>query len=189
MGGKVAEAAAAAARAAGAQAVASGAPENKASIMEDSSRLLEEIGRVVSAVPGKATVRIRRSKDCEGCHACAMLDEEQGLLAEVEDPLGASPGDQVRILTRGIQGQASAALLLYGLPLAMMLGGAIGAQALFRALGLAAASELPAVGGGLLSLAGAFALVYYARKGKGRQAPRSRIVAILGPSQAGELPQ
>jgi positive regulator of sigma E activity len=153
-------------------------------------RVLEEIGRVVSAAPGKATVRIRRSKDCEGCHACSMTDEEQGMLAEVENPLGASPGDQVRILTSGAPGQASAALLLYGLPLAMMLGGAIGVQALFRGLGLARASELPAVGGGLLFLAGSFALLYWIRRRKGAaQSPRSRIVAVLGPSQVSELPQ
>jgi len=153
------------------------------------TRVLEEIGRVVSAAPGRATVRIRRSQDCEGCHACAMTDEEQGMLAEVENPLGASPGDQVRILTSGAQGQASAALLLYGLPLAMMLGGAIGVQALFRGLGLATASELPAVGGGLLFLAGSFALLFWIRRRKGGQTLRSRIVAVLDPSQVGELPQ
>lgn len=153
------------------------------------TRVLEEIGQVVSAAPGKATVRIQRSKDCEGCHACSMTGEEQGMLAEVENPLGASPGDQVRILTSGVQGQASAALLLYGLPLAMMIGGAIGVQALFRGLGLAAASELPAVGGGLLFLAGSFALLFWIRRRKGDQALRSRIVAVLGPSQVGELPQ
>ena len=38
-------------------------------------------------------------------------------------------------------------------------------------------------------MAAAFALVYYVRKRKGAQAVRSRIVAILGPSQVGELPQ
>ena len=157
--------------------------------MEESTRVLEEIGRVVSAAPGKATVRIPRSKECGGCHACAMLDEEQGMLAEVDDPLGAAPGDQVRILTRGTQGQASAALLLYGMPLAMMIGGAIGVQALFRALGLAASSELPAVAGGLLFLAGSFALLYWISRRQGAQALRSRIVAILNPSQVGELPQ
>jgi len=110
------------------------------------------------------------------------------MLAEVDDPLGAQPGDEVRILTKGVQGQASAALLLYGLPLAMMLGGAIGVQALFRALGWAASSELPAVAGGLAFLAGSFALLYWIRRRKGKQPVRSRIVAILNPSQVGELP-
>jgi len=155
--------------------------------MDAPERVLEEVGRVVSAVPGRATVRIPRSKECAGCHGCSMLDEEQGMLAEVDDPLGAQPGDEVRILTKGTQGPASAALLLYGLPLAMMLGGAIGVQALFRALGWAASSELPAVGGGLVFLAGSFALLYWIRRRKGGGSVRSRIVAILNPSQVGQL--
>jgi positive regulator of sigma E activity len=157
---------------------------------KDLPRELEETGQVVRAEAGRATVRIARSRDCGGCQACSPLGEGEGMLAEVDDPLGAAPGDQVRVLSSGLQGQASAALLLYGLPLGMMIGGAIGAQTLFRALGLARSSELPAVAGGLLSLAGAFALVWLARRGKGRnRTPRSRIVAILGPSEVGQFPQ
>jgi hypothetical protein len=42
---------------------------------------------------------------------------------------------------------------------------------------------------GLVLMAAAFALIYYVRKRRGKQTVRSRIVAILGPSQVGELPQ
>jgi hypothetical protein len=42
---------------------------------------------------------------------------------------------------------------------------------------------------GLALMAAAFALIYFVRKRAGKQAVRSRIVEILGPSQAGELPQ
>jgi positive regulator of sigma E activity len=156
--------------------------------MQESTRVLEEIGRVVSAGPGKATVRIPRSKECAGCHGCSMIDPEQGMVAEVENQLGASPGDEVRIETRGVEGKVKAALLLFAFPMAMLLAGAIASQPLFRALGLTRAAEGWRAGQPGL-MAGAFVLVYYARKGKGGKTLSSRIVAILAPSQVGELPQ
>jgi positive regulator of sigma E activity len=157
--------------------------------VETANSILLETGRVLSTQPGKAVVRIPRSKECAGCHGCSMIDAEQGMVAEVENPLGASPGDEVRIETRGVEGKLKAALLLFGLPMAMLLAGAIASQPLFRALGLAAAAEGLGVLAGLVLMAAAFALLHYARKRKGRQPVRSRIVEILGPSQAGELPQ
>ena len=157
--------------------------------MQEFPRVLEEIGHVVSAGLGKATVRIPRSKECAGCHGCSMIDPEQGMVAEVENSVGASPGDEVRIQTRGVEGKVKAALLLFAFPMTMLLAGAIASQPLFRALGLTRAAEGLGVLAGLALMAGAFALVYYARKRKGGQALRSRIVAVLSPSQVGELPQ
>jgi positive regulator of sigma E activity len=156
--------------------------------VEGASAVLSETGRVLSTQPGKAVVRIPRSKECQGCHGCSMIDPEQGMVAEVEDRLGASPGDEVRIETQGVEGKVKAALLLFGFPMAMLLAGAIASQPLFRKLGLGAAAEGLGVLAGLLLMAAAFALLYYARKRKGQQV-HSRIVQILRPSQAGELPQ
>src|SRR5512137_2753358 len=153
--------------------------------METADAVLSETGRVLSTQPGKAVVRIPRSKECEGCHGCSMIDPEHGMVAEVEDRLGASPGDEVRIETRGVEGKVKAALLLFGFPIAMLLAGAIGSQPLFRRLGIGAAAEGLGVLCGLVLMSAAFALLYYARKRKGTQAVRSRIVEILGPSQAG----
>ena len=157
--------------------------------MEAAEAVLSETGRVLSTQPGKAMVRIPRSKECEGCHGCSMIDPDHGMVAEVEDRLGASPGDEVRIETRGVEGKVKAALLLFGFPMAMLLAGAIASQPLFRRLGIGAAAEGLGVLCGLVLMSAAFALLYYARKRKGTQAVRSRIVEILGPSQAGELPQ
>jgi positive regulator of sigma E activity len=154
----------------------------------EANTILSETGRVLSTQPGRATVRIPRSKECQGCHGCSMMDPDQGMVAEVEDRLGACPGDEVRIETRGAEGKIKAALLLFGFPLAMLLAGAIASQPLFRKLGLGAAAEGLGVVAGLVLMAAAFALLYFARKGKGQQV-HSRIVEILGPSQAGELPQ
>lgn len=142
---------------------------------------------MVSAVPGRATVRIPRSKECVGCHGCSMMDPDQGMLAEVENSLGASPGDTVRIRTFGVEGKVKAALLLFGFPLFMMLAGAIGSQPLFRRLGLAGLSELFSVLTGLALLAGAFGLVYAVRRARGKLTVRSRIVEILESSQVGQL--
>jgi positive regulator of sigma E activity len=157
--------------------------------VESVNQVLEEVGRVLSAQGGKAVVRIPRSKECAGCHGCSMIDPEQGMVAEVENLLGAAPGDEVRIQTRGVEGKVKAALLLFAFPMAMLLAGAIASQPLFRALGLTRAAEGLGVLVGLALMAGAFVLVYYARKRKGGKALSSRIVAILGPSQVGELPQ
>jgi positive regulator of sigma E activity len=107
----------------------------------------------------------------------------------VEDRLGASPGDEVRIETRGVEGKVKAAALLFGFPMAMLLVGAIGSQPLLARLGLGRAAEGLGVVCGLALMAAAFALIYFVRKRAGKQAVRSRIVEILGPSQAGELPQ
>ena len=149
--------------------------------VETASETLTETGRVLSTQPGRAVVRIPRSKECQGCHGCSMIDPEQGMVAEVEDRLGASPGDEVRIETRGVEGKVKAALLLFGFPMAMLLAGAIGSQPLFRRLGLGAAAEGLGVLAGLVLMAAAFALLYFTRQRKGQQV-RSRIVEILGPS-------
>jgi positive regulator of sigma E activity len=157
--------------------------------MDAANAVLSETGQVLRTQPGRAVVRIPRSKECQGCHACSMIDAEQGMEAEVDNPLGARPGDRVRIETRGVEGKIKAALLLFGFPMAMLLAGAIASQPLFRRLGLGAAAEGLGVVAGLALMAAAFALLYYARRRKGRQQVRSRIVEILRPSQAGELPQ
>ncbi len=117
-----------------------------------------------------------------------MIDPEQGMVSEVDNPLGASPGDEVRIETQGVEGKVKAALLLFGFPMAMLLAGAIASQPLFRKLGLGAAAEGLGVLAGLVLMAAAFALLYYARKRKGTQAVHSRIVEILGRAQSLDAP-
>jgi positive regulator of sigma E activity len=154
----------------------------------ETADILSETAEVLSAQPGKAVVLIPRSKECEGCHACSMMDPEHGMVAEVEDQLGVSPGDRVRIETRGVEGKIKAALLLFGLPMAMLLAGAIGSQPLLRRLHLGSAAEGLGVLCGLVLMAAGFALVYFVRKRAGKQAVRSRIVEILGPAQTLDTP-
>ncbi len=147
--------------------------------------MLREVGSVVSTRAGKAMVRIQRSEECRRCLACAFLDHEQGMMAEVDNPLGASVGDTVRIETAGAEGKIKAALLLYGFPLLAMLAGVIGAQPLFRRLGVTAAAEGLSVLTGLVLLAASFGVLYLIRKRRGKQSLRSRIAEILERSEAG----
>ncbi len=132
-------------------------------------------------------VRIPRSKECEGCHGCSMINDEPDMMAEADNAVGASPGDTVRLETHGVEGRIKAALLLYAFPLLAMLAGAIGSQPLFRRLGVTSASEGLSVLTGLVLMAASFALLYLIRKRRGKQSTRSRIVEILGHSAAGRL--
>jgi positive regulator of sigma E activity len=108
-----------------------------------------------------------------------MMDDQQDMMAEADNPIGASPGDTVRLETRGVEGRVKAALLIYGFPLLMMLTGAIATQPFFRSLHLAAAADGLSVLSGLLLMAGSFALLYLVRKRSGKHKARSRIVEIL----------
>ena len=157
--------------------------------VDNESDTLVEFGSVLDIRPGKAVVKIRRSKDCGGCHECSFIDQDGGMVAEVDNPLGASRGDTVRIATRGAEGKAKAALLLYGFPLLMMLAGAIGSQPLFKSIGLGSAAELLSVLSGLILLAASFVVLYLVQQRKGKGSVRSRIVEILEGSQVTQLSQ
>lgn len=68
---------------------------------------MESIGRVVKRNGGTATVEVRRTSACEGCHknaeggcaVCGLLGGEKSRMAkaEVRNPIGAEVGDLVRI--------------------------------------------------------------------------------------------
>ena len=141
--------------------------------------MVEEVGLVMESRPGRAVVRIKRGEECEGCHACTFWDKGGDMVAEVENSLGASPGDTVRIQT-GSQSKIKAAFLLYLFPLLMMFLGILGGQPLFVSLGLSRWAELLSVLSGLLLMAVSFAILYLAsRRGGTKQIPPSRIVEIL----------
>lgn len=68
-----------------------------------------------------AKVVFKRSKACGDCHACASFGDGNSVI-EIENTLGAKPGDSVRIeLHPGTVFKAS--LILYGLPLVFLLLG------------------------------------------------------------------
>ena len=68
---------------------------------------MESVGYVVAAAGDCATVEVRRTSACEGCHkseeggcsVCTLMGGEnsRATRARVRNPLGAKPGDRVRI--------------------------------------------------------------------------------------------
>lgn len=83
---------------------------------------MEERGIVIDCAGGMARVRIERSEACQGCTLCALSETGDHMIARAVDRLGVSPGDRVRIETRGLPPLA-AAILLFLVPLAFLFGG------------------------------------------------------------------
>jgi len=147
--------------------------------------VVEEIGCVVEARPGRAVVRLAPSEACASCRACTFMDAREGgrgMLAEADDPLGARPGDTVRVRTTGAEGTIKAALLLFAMPLALLLAGAALAHRLLRDLGLGVtAAQGLSVLFGLALMAAAYATLYLLRR-RGKNSMQSRVVEILARS-------
>lgn len=84
---------------------------------------LTTIGTVTELNDGMATVVFKRSKACGDCHACVSFGTDQAQ-TELKNTLGAKVGDRVSIeLHSGSIFKAS--LILYGIPLAALLIGAV----------------------------------------------------------------
>ena len=100
---------------------------------------MESVGRVVETGEGVATVEVRRTSACEGCHkradggcsVCTLMGGENSRVTRTtaRNPLGAKVGDRVRI-----ESPASRVLLwaaaVFLLPLAMSAAGFAIASAL-----------------------------------------------------------
>ena len=113
---------------------------------------MESVGRVVETAGEVATVEVRRTSACEGCHksaeggcsVCTLMGGENSRVTRTSarNPLGAKVGDRVRI-----ESPASRVLLwaaaVFLLPLAMSAAGfaiasAVTDRILWRTVGTAA---------------------------------------------------
>lgn len=91
-----------------------------------------EEGIVLRSADGTATVMVMDSDSCHECGAkvfCSAADGKENTVT-VHDPLGAHAGDTVRFVIRG-EIMFKAAALLYGIPLALLLGGILAGMYLF----------------------------------------------------------
>lgn len=82
-----------------------------------------EEGIVTDVKDGIATIMIMEEGSCEECTAkifCKPSDDKKKLTAK--DPFGVNAGDKVRVAVRG-RNVLAASTLLYGIPLALLLGG------------------------------------------------------------------
>ncbi len=110
-----------------------------------------EEGTVVSVHGEVAKVLMRRGRACEGCGSCCVRLDEDTMLADAVNRVGAKPGDRVLV---GLPQSLSirAAYILYGVPLLFFLAG----------LGLGTLISSAALDGGYsapVSLACAFGLL------------------------------
>lgn len=83
----------------------------------------ECVGGVVVRVKGpRAYVRLVRSRECNGCRACMLANMKNELVLPAKNDIGASVGDEVRILGPK-QKPLHTWLILFILPLTLMLLG------------------------------------------------------------------
>ena len=141
-----------------------------------------EQGVVLGADGGTARVRIDRSGACQGCAGCLLAESGDHRVAEAANPLGASPGDRVRLETRGTP-PARAAALLFLAPLAAVLCGYRAGSWLCDSLGAPAAAERVGVGVAVLLFAGVVGALYLLGRRRGGL-ERSVVVEILRANQS-----
>lgn len=92
------------------------------------TRKRREEGTVVAVRGDTAEVMMRRSRLCEGCGSCCVMVDDDTMLAEAENGVGAGKGDRVIVdVPAGVS--IRAAYILYGIPLLAFLAG-LGAGAL-----------------------------------------------------------
>lgn len=84
--------------------------------------LHEETGEVVRVGPSRAWVKVLATSACGSCRSACGMSEEGYRLVEVIDPIGVRPRQEVGLQLPG-GALVSAALLMYGLPVALLLLG------------------------------------------------------------------
>lgn len=119
--------------------------------------LLEEVGRVNDVRDGKITVEIDRKSACSSCGMCAMSHESGKMVLELENGIGAVPGDKVVLELPG-SSILLASLLAYAVPLVFFIIGIAAGHYIFsreQALALVC---------GIIFMAAGFFIVKFADK-------------------------
>jgi sigma-E factor negative regulatory protein RseC len=114
-----------------------------------------ELGIVIDTHNGSARVHLNAPAGCASCaaaHGCTAGNPAHTI--EVADSIGVRPGDTVKIEVSGSV-TVMAALLLYGMPVAALVMGAIVGPEVARSMGAAVSTNVSAAVGGLLLLCAA----------------------------------
>ncbi|MBQ8351862.1 MAG: SoxR reducing system RseC family protein [Clostridia bacterium] len=141
--------------------------------------MLEQTGVVISTEGDIAHVSFMRASACEGCHrhaegcsACSMLGGDRRHTARAKNPIGARPGDRVRVATPEGRVLAYAALVFLLPILLSFVGYLVGA-------GIWGESSLPA---GLCAAAGfllAFLLSILVSARMAKRPPDAEIMTVI----------
>ncbi len=141
--------------------------------------MIEEEG-IVSEVEGNiAKVAILTKSACEKCTASGICHPGDEELMEAANPLGAKKGQKVKVVIAP-QLYLKASLILYGIPMAVFIAGAIVAKKIAVSYGSEAHSDLWAFLAGTLCLVVSFFFLHaYNKKVEKTQKYKPVIVEIL----------
>lgn len=142
--------------------------------------MIEEEG-IVSEIEGDiARVAILKKSACEQCAASGVCHPGGQDLMEAANPLGAKKGQKVKVVVAP-QVYLKASIILYGIPMAVFIAGAIIAKKIAVQHGIEADSDLWAFIAGMISLVVSFFFIRrYNKKIEKSQQYKPVIVEILG---------
>jgi sigma-E factor negative regulatory protein RseC len=87
--------------------------------------MIEETGTVIKVEGITARVKVQKRGSCEGCAATGICESsEGGMEIEALNPVNAKAGQTVKV-SIAAQTYLKGTMLIYGLPLAALVGGAI----------------------------------------------------------------
>ncbi len=141
--------------------------------------MIEEEGIVSEIVGDTAKVAILKKSACEQCAASGVCHPGDQDLMEAANPLGAKKGQKVKIAVAP-QVYLQASIILYGIPMAVFIAGAIIAKKLSMQYGHEANSDLWAFIAGAVCLLISFIFIRtYNKKVEKTQKYKPVIVEIL----------
>ncbi len=141
--------------------------------------MIEEEGIVAEIVDGMAKVAVMKKSACEQCAASGVCHPADQDLMEAANPLGAKKGQKVKVVVAP-QVYLKASIILYGIPMAVFIAGAIIAKNLALRMGSEANSDLWAFIAGMVCLLVSFLFIRsYNKKVEKTQKYKPVIVEIL----------
>lgn len=142
--------------------------------------MIEEEGTVVEVNGGVAKVAILKKSACESCAAAGVCHPGDQDLMEADNPMGAKKGQRVKVVIAP-QMYLKASIVLYGVPMAALAGGAIIGKEVAMRVGASANSDLWAFLSGMACLLISFFFIRrYNKKVERSRRYRPIIVEILG---------
>jgi len=142
--------------------------------------MIEEEGIVAEIEGDIARVAIVRKSACESCAAAGICHPGDQEFMEAANPLGAKKGQKVKVVVAP-QVYLKASIILYGVPMATLVGGAIIGKNLALKYAGEANSDLWAFIAGMICMAVSFIFIrMYNKKVEKTQEYKPVIVEILG---------
>ena len=120
--------------------------------------MIEEEGIVAEVEGGIAKVSIVRKGACDSCAAAEICHPGEESFMEAANPLGAKKGQRVKVVVAP-QTYLKASIILYGVPMAALVGGAIIGKNLAEYYGAGAQSDLWAFIAGMTCLVVSFLFI------------------------------